>query len=218
MNLSALPRGIPVTLSLIVVNVLAFLAQQATRGGVDQWGVLFGPVVEAGQWWRLLSSGFLHGSLMHIGFNMFLLYALGSQLERGIGSARFALLYFGALFGGALTVMLFDWDQPTLGASGAVLGIAGGFAVALWSQGNDPRKSPIFGLVILNLGLPLLVPGISFWGHFGGVAAGALMAGLLIWWPTKNRALSKSTTLLNGTGALGVLAFGSVMAARLGGG
>ncbi|MEE9320200.1 MAG: rhomboid family intramembrane serine protease [Granulosicoccus sp.] len=218
MNLSALPRGIPVTLSLIVLNALAFLAQQATRGDVDQWGVLFGPAVEAGQWWRLLSSGFLHGSLFHIGFNMFLLYALGSQLERGIGSARFALLYFGALFGGALTVMMFDWDQPTLGASGAVLGIAGGFAVALWAQGNDPRQSPIFGLVLLNLGLPLLIPGISFWGHFGGVAAGALMAGLLIWWPTKNSNASKRMTLLNGTGAMALLAFCSVMAARLGSG
>ena len=169
----------PVTFALVVLVALGYLAQQAVPS-LTNAGLLHGPAVAAGEWWRLVSWGFLHGGLAHVGFNGFMLFALGPQLERGIGSARFALLYAGALFGGALTVMLFDWPQPTLGASGAVLGIAAALAIALWMRGAPLRQVPAFGLVVLNLALPLVLPGISFWGHAGGIVAGAGMAWLLI--------------------------------------
>lgn len=211
-----LPKNCPVSLILIAVNLILFGGQFATQDALTQTGLLYGPYVQAGEVWRIVSSGFLHGSLLHIGFNMYLLYLLGPQLERGYGSLRFILMYLGALFGGALAVMLFGFEQPTLGASGAVLGLAGAMAVALWSRGINPRKSPVFGLVALNLALPLLVPGISFWGHFGGVAAGALMGWLLAWLPTRSKSFNPNTSLFSAASVVALLAVASVAAAFLG--
>lgn len=212
-----LPTGAPVTLTLIAISTLGWLAQGASQGQLTQLGVLYGPTVQAGEWWRLVSWGFLHGSTLHILFNMGLLYALGHQLEQGIGSLRFALVYTGALFGGAVAVMLFDWGQATLGASGAVMGVAAAFAVALFVQGNDPRRHPVFGLVIINLGLPLLIRGISFWGHFGGVVGGGLMALVVIWWPMRRRNVTQTSALVNGCLAVVALLALAVVAGRMAG-
>ena len=115
-------------------------------------------------------------------------------------------MYFGSLFGGALAVMLFDFAQPTLGASGAVLGLASAMFVTLWGRGVNPRQSPVFGLVILNLALPLLVPGISFWGHFGGVLAGAAMGFVLVWLPDRNRKAASVNSISQGAALVVLLA------------
>ncbi|MDO6460189.1 rhomboid family intramembrane serine protease [Granulosicoccaceae sp. 1_MG-2023] len=216
-DLNRLLRESPATVILIAINLLIFLAQMSTGDSLTRLGVLYGPAVQDGQWIRLLSSGFMHASLIHIAFNMALLYMLGSQLEQGFGSLRFLLLYFGALFGGDLAVMLFNWTQPTLGASGAVLGLAGAFALALHQRGINPRQSPVFGLVILNLGLPLLMPGVSFWGHFGGVVAGVVMAYLVIWLPARARSGGQNAALSLGAAGLAGFAVLSVMAAMAGG-
>lgn len=219
----SLPRGCPVSLGLIGLTLLLYLGQLGTAGQLTDLGLLYGPAVQAGHWWRLVSSGFLHGSLLHVGFNMYLLYMLGPQLERSTGSFRFALIYAGALLGGSLAVTLFDWGQPTLGASGAVLGLAGAMGIALHQRGIRPQQSPVFGLVVLNLALPLLVPGISFWGHFGGVVAGIIFGYLMIWLPVvRARSIHSTETTsigLNVTGlaAVTLLFAVSVMAARLGG-
>ena len=166
----------PVTIALLITIALVYLGQLAIPGVLENAGVLYGPAVAQGQWWRVLTSAFLHGGLIHVGFNGYLLFALGPELERGIGSRRFAILYFGALFGASLTVMLLGWRQPTLGASGAVLGIAASMSMILWSRGVNLVQTPTFGLVLLNLFLPLLVPGISFLAHFGGVVTGCILA------------------------------------------
>ncbi len=202
----SIPKGCPVTLTLIVLNVLLFAGQFATQDMLTNMGLLYGPYVQGGQYWRILSSGFLHGSIIHIGFNMYLLYMLGPQLEQGFGSLRFSLMYFGALFGGVLAVLLFGFTQPTLGASGAVLGLAGAMFIALWGRGVSPHKSPVFGLVVLNLALPLLVPGISFWGHFGGVVAGAAMGYLLVWLPDKAGAGKTASSVSQGAALVVVMA------------
>ncbi len=212
-----LPQRCPVSLTLIVINALFFTAQISTQGTLTNLGVLYGPLVLEGQWWRLLSSGFLHGGILHVAFNMYLLFVLGPILERELGSARFSLIYFGALFGSTLSVMMFDWDQATLGASGAVLGLAGALGVSLYERGMKPQQSPVFGLVVLNLALPLLVPVISFWGHFGGVAAGMLMGYLLVWLPKRSNGGSLANTLSIGSAGLVLFAALSWMAARMGG-
>jgi len=211
------PDNCPAALSLIGITVLLFIAQLATNGAVTIQGLLFGPAVQHGQWWRLITSGFLHGNVIHIGFNMYLLFVLGPQLERLYGSLRFLLIYLGALLFGSLAVMLFDWNQSTLGASGAVLGLGGALGIVLWERGINPRHSPVFGLVVLNLALPLLVPGISFWGHFGGIVGGALMAYILVWRP--NRQANSSAANLHLTGSAAVLAIAALAytAAQLGG-
>lgn len=216
-DFSRLMREAPASLVLIIANLLIYLAQMGTADAITQLGLLYGPYVQGGQWWRLLSAGFLHGSILHVGFNMYLLYLLGPQLERNFGSLRFLLMYFGSLAGGALAVMLFDWQQPTLGASGAVLGLAGALGIALHERGIKPQQSPVFGLVLLNLGLPLLVPGISFWGHFGGVVSGMLLGYLVIWQPARSRTTAPATTLSYGMAAVVVLGALAMAAAVMGG-
>jgi len=202
----SLPKGCPVTLALIAINLALFAGQFATQDLLTNLGLLYGPAVQGGQQWRIVTSGFLHGGLVHIGFNMYLLFMLGPQLERGFGSLRFSMMYFGSLFGGALAVLAFDFAQPTLGASGAVLGLAGAMFVALWGRGVSPRQSPVFGLVVLNLALPLLIPGISFWGHLGGVVAGAAMAFVLVWIPDRTRTQGSANSLSQGAALTVILA------------
>lgn len=211
----SLPKGCPVTLVLIVINVLLFVGQQATNGLLTNMGLLFGPAVEGGQYWRIVSSGFLHSSIVHIGFNMILLFMLGPQMEQGFGSLRFSLMYFGSLFGGALAVLLFDFTQPTLGASGAVLGLAGAMFMALWGRGVSPRESPVLGLVVLNLASPLLIPGISFWGHFGGVVAGAALAFVLVTLPEKSRTPGAKNALSQGAALVVLMAAACVVVPQL---
>jgi len=174
-----------------MLNLLAYGGQMLTQDALANAGLLYGPAVAQGQWWRLVSSGFLHGGLIHIGFNMYLLFMMGPQLEKGFGALRFFLIYFGALLGGAATVVLFDWQQPTLGASGAVLGLAGTLGIVYYFNGISLQRSPVFGLVLLNLGLPLLLPGISFWGHFGGVVCGVIMGVVFAWLPRKVKVSEK---------------------------
>lgn len=216
-KLPSIPRGCPVSLGLIVINIGLYLAQMSSGNLITNSGLLYGPAVQGGQWWRLISSGFLHGSLLHVGFNMYLLFMLGPHLERAYGSVRFSLMYAGSLVGGALGVMLFAWDQPTLGASGAVLGLAGAMGIALHERGIGLRQSPVFGLVVLNLALPLLVPGISFSGHFGGVVTGMLLGYLLVWLPARSHGASTGNTLSIGAAAVVLLSALTVMAASLGG-
>jgi membrane associated rhomboid family serine protease len=206
-----------VSLTLIGITVAIYLAHFSTQGEVTTLGVLYGPAVQQGQWWRMISAGFLHVGLLHIAFNMYLLFVLGPQLERLFGSLRFLLIYAGALVGGAMTVMLLDWSQATLGASGAVLGLAGAMGVALYERGVPPQKSPVFGLVVLNLALPLLLPGISFWGHFGGIAAGAFMGYLLIWLPARKIGISQLTWSSIAVGATVAFTTVGFLAARIGG-
>lgn len=202
----SLPKGCPVTLTIMAANILFFAGQLASQDMLTNMGLLYGPLVQDGQYWRMISSGFLHGSILHIAFNMYLLYMLGPQLESALGSVRFSLMYFGALIGGTLAVLSFGFMQPTLGASGAVLGLAGAMFITLWARGISPTKSPVFGLVVLNLGLPLLIPGISFWGHFGGVVAGALLAYVMVWLPEHSRSRSGRKNITQGGAVVLVLA------------
>ncbi len=181
-----------VTFTLIGLCVLAFLAQTATGGSSLQTGrvtidlVQFGPLIAHGEWWRIVTGGFLHAGLLHIGFNMYALYLFGPALEQALGRVRFALVYAGGLLGASLAVIAFDFETPTLGASGAVLGLAGGLAAVMASQGRSIFKTSLGGIFLINLLLPL-IPGfrISFWGHFGGIIGGFLIAGIVAWLPNQ---------------------------------
>lgn len=168
-----------VTLALIALNVAIFvptLAGGALLGGGD--GELIerlavnGPDVAAGEWWRLVTSGFLHFGLIHIGFNMMILYQLGTMLEPALGRVRYALVYAAALLGGSFGALLLDPEAFTAGASGAVFGLMGAAFVGMRRRGVDPMQSGIGGLLVINLLLTFLIPGISIGGHLGGLLAG----------------------------------------------
>jgi membrane associated rhomboid family serine protease len=176
------------TYVLIAINVLAYLGSLAgggavaARGGgsVIDNGALFGPDVAAGEYWRLVTSGFLHAGLIHIAFNMYLLYILGTLLEPAIGRGRFLVLYFTSLLGGSLGALLVSPDSLTVGASGAVFGLMGGAVVILRARGFDPMASGIPALIGLNLLLTFVFPGIAIGGHIGGLVAGVIAAYLLV--------------------------------------
>jgi membrane associated rhomboid family serine protease len=171
---------------LVAINVLVYLAELATggadRGSVVQRGVLYGPaVVQGGEWWRIVSGAFLHGSIMHIGFNMFALYQVGNLIEQLFGRVRFALLYAIALAGSAAAVLWFNYDQPTLGASGAIFGLFGALVAVGLRLGKRGRSliGQVVPVVAINLVFTFAVPGISAAGHIGGLITG-FFAGLLL--------------------------------------
>ena len=177
------------TYVLIAVNVLAFLGSSASGGGLARGGggdaiangALFGPAVEDGEVWRLVTGGFLHSGLIHILFNMYLLYILGGMLEPALGRARFAALYFTSLLFGSFGALLVDPLAYTVGASGAVFGLMGGAVVSMRARGIDPMASGIPALIGLNLVISFL-PGfnISIGGHVGGLVGGAIAALVLV--------------------------------------
>ena len=209
-------RRPPVITALMAVNVVAFLAQIATQERITVEGILWGPAVADGQWWRLVTSAFLHGNLMHIGFNMYALWIFGRPLEDAFGPVRFGLTYLAGLLGGSLAVLAFNFGAPTLGASGAVLGLAGALAAVLWARGINITQTSLGFIFLINLGLPLLVPRISFWGHFGGIAAGFAAGWLLSWLPSRfgwSSGAARSATI----GLSVALAVASVAVAGMGG-
>jgi membrane associated rhomboid family serine protease len=188
-NMAAVRSGSDpvVTYALIAINVLAFIAEIASgsgatsRGGgtIISDGALYGPAVAGGDYWRLVTNGFLHAGFIHIAFNMYFLYALGTQLEPSVGKARFAVLYFTSLLCGSFGALLFSPNTLTVGASGAVFGLMGGAVIALRARGINPMDSGLGMVIILNLGITFVIPGISIGGHVGGLLGGAI-AGFLL--------------------------------------
>jgi membrane associated rhomboid family serine protease len=151
--------------------------------GMHLWsaeGALFGPSVAAGDWWRPITGGFLHVNLLHLGFNMFLLWQLGTLLEPAVKRVGFAALYTMSLLGGSFLTLVLSNDSVTVGASGAVFGLMGATFVAMRSRGINPFETGIGPLIVINLFLTFAIPNISVGGHIGGLVAGAV-GGLILW-------------------------------------
>jgi membrane associated rhomboid family serine protease len=179
-------QSLLVTMSLIVVNLAVYVwvilqdPSSAGRRGISDGQLRLGlnaQIVElTGEWYRVVTSGFLHFGLLHIAFNMYLLYLLGQLLEPSIGRVRFALLYFAALLGGSAGAMLLQPNGFHGGASGAVFGLMGAAFVGYSIRGVNPFSTGIGTILVLNLLITFTIPGISIGGHLGGVVAGALCA------------------------------------------
>jgi membrane associated rhomboid family serine protease len=176
-----------ITTILVAANLAVFVADAVSSGqvgsslgdlGVD--GALYGPAVAAGDWWRPISSGFLHVGLLHVGFNMFLLWQLGGLLEPAVKRWGFAALYLMSLLGGSFLVLLLSNDEVTVGASGAVFGLMAATFIAMRSRGINPFQTGIGPLILINLFLTFAVPRISIGGHIGGLIAGGI-GGLILW-------------------------------------
>ena len=180
-EMATVPRA---TYTLIALNVIAFLTEQGQLsvfgtgiyGKVIGEGVLYRAGISEGhQYWRLISAGFLHENLIHIGFNMYLLYVLGMMLEPAIGWARFGAIYLTALLAGSFGA-LFATAAPSLGASGAVFGLMGAAAVELRARNLSVMQSGIGGLILINLIFSFSLANISVGAHVGGLIGGALGA------------------------------------------
>lgn len=174
----------PATFILIGLNVLAFLLEIGSGGGGLRGDLssitidfaLFGPSVAEGEWYRLVTNGFLHAGVFHLGFNMFALYVIGLLLEPALGRARFIALYFASLLAGSFGALLLDPNAVTVGASGAVFGIFGATMVIARGRGMNQIAGQLGLLLVLNLAITFTVPYISAGGHLGGLAAGLLCA------------------------------------------
>lgn len=205
-----------VTMALIIANVIALVASGQFGFGGGQTriyddGALYGPAIELGHdYWRLVTSGFLHVNILHIAFNMYLLYVLGQMLEPVLGNVRFAALYFVALLFGSFGALVLSPLSSTVGASGAVFGLMGAAFFDLRNRGIDPMQSGIGGLIAINLIFSFVLSNISVGGHIGGLIGGSLAALAL-------QAADRARRPALGYVALGVLAViavaGSLVAA-----
>lgn len=173
---------------IIVINVLVFfwvvLGDVGAAGGFAstltsrevELGLNRDLLAETREWYRLVTSGFLHFGLLHLGMNMFLLYQLGDLLERALGRLRFGLLYTACLLGGSLGVLVIESDSRGLhgGASGAVFGLMAAATIGLYRRGVNVFQTGIGTLLVINLILTFTIPGISIGGHLGGAIVGAI--------------------------------------------
>jgi membrane associated rhomboid family serine protease len=161
--------------AIIAINLGLFVWSQIS--GVDrfQYNMFLSRVfLDNGEWYRLISAGFVHFGLMHVAMNMFLLFQLGRMLEPTIGSTKFALIYFASLLGGSAGALLLSPTAFTGGASGAVFGIMAAGVVGMRQHGVNPLKTGLGMTFAINIVLTLAIPGISIGGHFGGALVGAL--------------------------------------------
>ncbi|MFF1687426.1 MULTISPECIES: rhomboid family intramembrane serine protease [unclassified Streptomyces] len=188
-----------ITKILIGLNLALFLVQLSLgdrftdqfdligRAYVPQLGGIEG--VAEGQWYRLLTSMFLHGSYIHIGFNMLSLWWIGAPLEAALGRVRYITLYaVSGLAGSALTYLIADANQPSLGASGAIFGLFGAMAVLMRRLNYDMR--PVIALLVINLIFTFGGLGNIAWqAHVGGLVAGVVVGYAMVHAPRERRSL-----------------------------
>lgn len=141
---------------------------------ISNYFVISRPLLDQGEWYRLISCGFVHFGFFHVAMNMLLAFQLGQMLEPKLGSLRFGLLYFFSLIGGSVGAVLLSPNALTGGASGAVFGLMAATVVGLRRSGVNPFKTGVGFTFVLNMVITLAVPNISIGGHFGGAAVGAL--------------------------------------------
>jgi membrane associated rhomboid family serine protease len=174
--------GALVTKVLIGINVVVYLVTLAQGGTIGRVGgdlyarwALFGPLVAEGEWWRLITATFLHASLIHLAFNMLFLWWIGAPVEEAIGRARFLLLYLVSGLAGSAGALVFSPNAITVGASGCLFGILGA-ALVFERQRNYVLGGGALTIILLNLAITFVIPGISIGGHLGGLVGGALGA------------------------------------------
>ena len=178
------------TYILIGINVLVALGgilggASATGGGIGgssllQDGAVSRAEIADGEYWRLVTAGFLHAGFFHLLFNMLSLYILGGLLEPAVGKLRFGLIYFVSLLAGSFGALMLEPDAPTVGASGAIFGLMGATAVVMRNRGMSIMESGLGIWIVLNLVITFSVPNISVGGHIGGLIGGALTAFVLV--------------------------------------
>ena len=175
---------------IFVVNVLVWLAMTALGGSTDPrvlvlFGAKYTPLILQGQVWRLVTPIFVHIGIVHLAFNSYAIYAIGPQIERFFGTARFLSIYF---LSGAYGVLASVALSPSLsaGASGAIFGLIGAQATFFYRyrkafgwRGQRQFQNTI-SVIIFNLIMTFTASGIDIWGHVGGLLAGAVLSQYLM--------------------------------------
>jgi membrane associated rhomboid family serine protease len=176
--------GTPVTIGLIALNVVIYLITAVQGHGLNQPGgslfekwALYGPLVAHGDWWRLVTSMFLHGFILHIVFNMIALWYIGRPVEQYLGSLRYVLLYFVSGLAGSAGALVTSPHAVTVGASGAIFGVLGAMLILEWNA-TGKFGGAAATLIAINLIFNFAYNGaggnISIGGHIGGLIGGIL--------------------------------------------
>ncbi len=207
------------TYTLLAINLIVFAITAMQAGSVTEMrtsqvfadGALWGPFLASGEYWRLLTAGFLHFSLTHVAVNMFSLYVLGRDVEITLGTPRFIGIYLTSLLGGSALVMLFgDPLAINAGASGAIYGLMGATLVVVL-KAKIPAAG-FLGVVGLNVILSFTIPNISIWAHMGGLLFGAAAAAGIIYGPDLLPARSRNA---RNAATIGWVAMGALITAAL---
>jgi membrane associated rhomboid family serine protease len=179
-----------VTYTLIAVNVIAYLAEGSSGGSLTGSGTsgtlltkgwLYGPEISVKhEYYRLLTSGFLHLSIQHVLFNMLFLFFLGRMLEPAIGRLNLAVLYVVSLLAGSFGALLFSPLVPTVGASGAAFGVLGGMMAVAYDRGIPIWSSGLGITLVINIVFSLTVANISIGGHIGGFIGGLICGAAIV--------------------------------------
>ena len=170
-----------ITYWLIAVNVILYVVPilfGQYNDLINNYSV-WGPAIREGQVYRLFTGMFLHGGLVHLLFNCYALYVIGSQVESFLGKFKFLVIYLVAGISGALFSMIFGGNYASIGASGAIFGLMGAlvyFGYHYRVYLGNVVKSQIIPLIVLNLALGFFVTGIDNFAHIGGLIGGTLMS------------------------------------------
>lgn len=171
-----------VTFTIIGICVAIHLLPWAgvvSSNWLVQWFSLWPRAVAFGEVWRLITAAFLHGGLLHLLMNMYMLFVLGKQLEFALGRGRFIALYVISALGGSAASYWFNAvDTPSVGASGAIFGLFA--AVFMFGRERGLNVQEIAAVVGLNLVIGFVVPGIDWRAHIGGLVTGAIVGWALI--------------------------------------
>lgn len=235
----AISGAFPATIALIAINAAVFILEILTGpgnfsvfGNVYFDGALCGNAIgdggtcgnvilsSGGEWWRVVTAGFLHAGLIHVALNMFVLYILGKVLEPSIGTPRFVAVYFVSLVAGSLgALLLSDPFQFTVGASGAIYGLFLATLLIARHRGFEQMVQQLGFYLVLNLVFTFSVSGISIGGHLGGLVGGAICALIVIGAERRVSGRQGLAAELALMGALGVASFvGAVVVATTGAG
>lgn len=150
--------------------------------------------VAEGEWYRLLTAGFIHAGLIHLAMNMWMLYVLGRITEEQLGRSRLGLIYFASLFAGSFGALLHAPNSVTVGASGAIFGLMGGIMAVAKARGVALRHTGLLGVVVINLVITFgLSNYISVGAHVGGLIGGAIAGLVVIDLPDRLRGASTRT-------------------------
>lgn len=169
-----------ITYSLVIINILMYIIPilfGTYNALLDKYSI-YGPAVRAGQYYRLITGTFIHANIFHLFFNCYALAILGSQLESFLGKPKYLIVYLFSALIGSLFSVTFAGNYYSIGASGAIFGLMGSlvyFGYHYRVYLGNVVKSQIIPLILMNLGIGFLVPGIDNSAHIGGLLGGALI-------------------------------------------
>lgn len=215
-----LTQSSPIVTYVMIGLCLLVFAGQKILGSTVTEALWFVPVQSAGEPYRFLTSAFVHSpqNYAHILFNLYALWLVGRFLETALGHVRYLALYILSAVGGSTLVLLLsnslqDWWTPVLGASGAVFGLFAAVLIILRRLGRDATQ--ILIVIVLNVVIGFVVPGISWQGHFGGIIVGALLGAAFAWAPKDRRTMISWAAVIGVALLITVLSFTKLSTAGL---